>query len=220
MQPAGVGQRVISPSASSGPEDEMDISPQEELVVPQRSPSPDLDLSLHGVDIGQPEQADTEDYRANRMRTQSPPLEHDEREFSQAVSSMQARKQSDQLQASAGVTEDSFPSSGMHGDSDFFSYTYSMDNETADHNVHRHHDNDAALFGGAHAHLLSAPHLDGTIFSSPLMRPMNSPVIKAKDATGLSINTPTRKAFDLNWGDMRSPEAVGLHELDKMLGDF
>ena len=109
---AATGMRIISPSVSSGPDEE--VLPVEDDPIQEDTLSDSLEFDLTSQDISFdqappfpalafPDTASTLAQHesslhggSNPTPAMSPPLEHDEREFTQTASVMQARKQSEQ----------------------------------------------------------------------------------------------------------------------------
>jgi hypothetical protein len=184
---------IITPSLSSASRsDEADAERRREL-----SPSPEVDLSspeLEGDDMSPPTSIGSFTTRVEssirNSRASSPPLEKDEKEFTQTARGMQKRKLSGDTRMS-GVPSD-----------------------MADHPVRSSETHPDALFGeGRH---LGIPH-GGLFVSSPAMKPSLSlnTLKRGFDETELWA----RVEGAMEW-DMRSPENIELEELDGMLDDF
>lgn len=241
------------------------------------SPSPEFDFasseadfshsSLNGLSFSESPTFETHHHSFHshgNHRALSPPLEHDEREFTQTASVMQARKASEQhpedvhrqqedskTDNSAGESSSSSSSTSSPGDTSMSSSidqfpslvadvpgdTVSVDPntpsgiyddmqdplaESEETSAWRNHEAAAALFGHNNSHLsLSAAAAVG---SSPMLRPSTG-----KDSMSISTGsgTPARKGEAQSvsdpfaaWGDLKSPEAVELSELDDLMGEF
>ncbi len=228
-----MSKRIISPSLSSGPEEEEDGEEEEESELRFRdmhSPSPELELSIPEIEFSHIQSMEappftdstTEASFANishNRRAASPPLEHDEREFTHTASVMQQRKQSEQieqLQLSAAGT----PTAEQLDD-----VMEAVQDETEESAALRNREAAAALFGGHGSNLLQVADAD---FSSPMLRPMTSQNLHL-----LTTTTPKRlfgfvgadvamldPFGSCSWADLKSPECVELAELDDLLGGF
>lgn len=187
---------IISPSLSSAESrsDDADAERRREL-----SPSPEVDLSSPEFEdddmIMPPTPTGSFSGRIESVRSgraSSPPLEKDEKEFTQAARGMQKRKLSgDDLELN-GVPSD------MEGD-----------------HPSRHLDSDALFGEGRNVNL---NHHSVFVVSSPAMKA--SPAhIALKRGFEESDSLWARVDSGLEW-DLRSPENVELEELDGMLDDF
>lgn len=235
-------KRIISPSISSGPDEE------EILHLGKRkreSLSPELDLSLPELDLSSahvevvdlsyansdfPQEEDlainSENITHNR-RAASPPLEHDEREFTQTATSMQQRRQNEQeKQEQQAITS---PSELLPGLEIIVDQGGLNELESEESAALRNQEAATALFGQSR-HLL---HIGDDAFgggSSPMMRPVQS-------SSSLRIMTTPQKSFDVvdcldldldgekclfddgAW-ELKSAESVELSELDDLLGEY
>lgn len=225
------GKRIISPSLSNASVDE-----DEEVEQRKReavSPSPEIDLSTPELDdnpdddMAPPTPAGSFSGRSSlardgtnpqnevrlvhNHRSASPPLEGDEREFTQTASSMRARGMSldESIRPS---TEDQEP---------ITEFDVQIE-ETAEMTELRNKETAAALFGHSHAN----HDADAMVLSSPVVRPTPLQIVtEARKLDMMDVDTKDHVAafgetrFGSNW-DMRSPEKVELDELDDMLGDF
>ncbi|KAI9893473.1 MAG: hypothetical protein M1814_006770 [Vezdaea aestivalis] len=228
LSPLNSRRSIISPSVS----DEDEIRKRMEL-----SPSPEVDLSSPDLDDenspptpagsfsphSNPAQEQAHAARilaANPHRAVSPPLEGDEKEFSQTASSMQARSLS-QVNSPSAL-----------GDVDIMEVEYSEEattpadaNETEDTAVVRNRETAAALFGPGNdiqTATLSSPALKPTVANqlSPSFmarRQLEEMVIDTKRHESTSI---LGEEFGGWGGDILSPENVDLDELDNMLGGY
>lgn len=208
-------RELPTPSATSGSEAE-DEDRRREL-----SPSPEVDLSPYELldefdDDEEPTPAtplgsypSRHGISSQTSRTAEPPLEKDEKEFTQTANGLQRRKLSGQFmpQFSGLPTEPpAHPTAGVVVDE---------------------HVKDDTLFGDAKAmdtamnaqHNLAMPSLQ--LLSSPHIRPAARPVMTSLLSLDMGKAKPDQEAFyeqldsQLEWG--RSPEQIDLDELDSML---
>jgi len=192
---------IISPSLSTASRsDEADAERRREL-----SPSPELDLSSTEFDYddamtpptpaGSFSSRNAPVVRSNRAT--SPPLEKDEKEFTQTARGMQKRKLSGDAQVGGAPSE------------------------MEDH-ISRALDSSDALFGegprnlnvvGAASVFVSSPAMRPSLALSTLKRGFEEPLPPAADLW-MRVESAA-----MEW-DMRSPEHIELEELDGMLDDF
>jgi len=226
-----MSKRIISPSLSSGPEEEEEEEEEESDLRFRdvHSPSPELELSIpemefsHIQSMALPPFTDstTEASFANishNRRAASPPLEHDEREFTHTASIMQQRKQSEQieqLQLSAAGT----PTAEELDD-----VMEVVQDETEESAALRNREAAAALFGGHGNNLLQVVDAD---FSSPMLRPMTTQNLHLMTTTPkrpfgfVGADVAMLDPFgSCSWAELKSPECVELAELDDLLGGF
>lgn len=203
--------RIISPSLSSAASDDNDTDSH---ARDARSPSPELDLSDYDDAASDPftnatHQPTTHNIAHNR-RAQSPPLEKDEREFTQTASSLQERRRSAQAErersASAAV-ENTQPADVAMVD------IIPELVETEESAARKNSETAAALFGQMQ-HATFDPVLG---VSSPLLKPTLNvempPPALFKDGKSWSEND------DDDWA-MKSPENIELDELDDLFGNY
>lgn len=206
---------IISPSLSSAASrsDEADDSRRREL-----SPSPEVDLSTpefdemedDGLDspptpsgsftgrLPHPERVSSS-ILARNHRAASPPLEKDEKEFTQTARGMQRRQMSQDFgaQMTGPVTQ---PSSGV---------------PEVEFHVSKHMDLDGELFGdNARHHTMAHP----VYVSSPAMKPLSVATVTGKRGLDEMTDVWSRDGH-MDW-DTRSPENIELDELDGLLDDF
>ena len=186
---------LISPALSSvaSRSDEADAERRREL-----SPSPEVDLSSNEFEdddmVSPPTPTASFSGRLQPVRNQrasSPPLEKDEKEFTQTARGMQKRKLSGDFQMNGVPSE--------------------MEGHPA-----KHVDNDA-LFGGRSINVTNTTFVS----SSPATKPplsLNTPNTLKRN---FEESTDLWERIDdgMEW-DMRSPENIELDELDDMLDDF
>ncbi len=227
--------RIISPALSSHSADEDEIDARARVAL---SPSPEIDLSSHGLENGDEESPPTPAgsfsgrsslardgaHAQSPMsivpnhRAASPPLEGDEKEFTQTASSMQKRTKSqdssvdDNVLMTTELVEEQ-PSQEADGE------------ETEEHAELRNSEAAAALFG--HSHTIT----NASQISSPLVRPNSRhqtsslPVNKFSNEMDIDVRSDGVTALGENsfraWGsDVRSPEDVELDELEDLFGEF
>lgn len=206
---------IISPSLSSAASrsDDADDARRREL-----SPSPEVDLSAPEFDemeddclvspptpsgsftgrLPHPERISSS-ILARNHRAASPPLEKDEKEFTQTARGMQKRQLSQDFgsQMTEPVTQ---PSAGV---------------PEVEFHVSKHMDLDGDLFGDNVRH----HHIGNPAFmSSPAMKPLNVATITGKRGLDEMSDMWSRDGH-MDW-DTRSPENIELDELDGLLDDF
>ena len=207
--------RIISPSLSSAASEEEDL---EARSRDRMSPSPELDLSSPEFDDGSDPFSNqthppTSTNIAHNRRAQSPPLEKDEKEFTQTASFLQQRRQSQEAERKR---ETSTPVEAAA-----LSVDVTMDDipetveETEESAARKNSEAAAALFGQMD-HLSGFPSDLAT--SSPVIKPvsieMPPPLLKHCD---VKMETGD---LDWSWSEMKSPEHVELDELDLMFGEY
>ncbi|KAK3381598.1 hypothetical protein B0H63DRAFT_209383 [Podospora didyma] len=210
---------IISPSlssAASGSEDAAD--PDDDERRRELSPSPEVDLSSPELDDmdddvampttpigsfsarGYGSQLGRSSSGARNHRAASPPLEKDEKEFTQTADGLQKRKLSGDLLSSSSVTIMS--SSNMDLD-------YGGGNSK----------DDSALFG--EKMFLSSANIGSlaTPFAtSPAIRPSPMTLTMTTKARDMEAESWLRMENMLEWD--RSPENIELDELDGLLDDY
>jgi hypothetical protein len=207
---------IISPSLSSAESrsDDADTERRREL-----SPSPEVDLSNHEFDevedddivapptpsgsfSGRPARQEpmTSSTLSRNHRANSPPLEKDEKEFTQTARGMQRRQLSGEFDAQMN-NQVAQPSSALAE----IGYTLS-----------KHMDIDVDLFGdSARMHVISHNVLPSSPAMKPLMGSSSTNKRAFEDVTGLW----TKVEEQLEW-DTRRPEHIELDELDGLMDDF
>ncbi|ORY14349.1 hypothetical protein BCR34DRAFT_239357 [Clohesyomyces aquaticus] len=202
--------RIITPSLSSAASEEEDL---EARSRDRMSPSPELDLSSPEFDDGtnpfsnRPHPPTSVNISHNR-RAQSPPLERDEKEFTQTASFLQ-RRRSEELEraTTAPAVETQRVDVTMHD---------IAEEETEESTARKNSETAAALFGAlGHVSMFQSDFAS----SSPMLKPsleieMPPPMFKPSDVK------MTNEEFDFGWGEMKSPEHVGLDELDDLFGGY
>ena len=236
------GKRIISPSLSNASIDE-DGEGAEDRRRDALSPSPEIDLSAPELDTMAPGAEDnfptpptpggssfsgrsslardgtsgasSETINlVHNHRAASPPLEGDEKEFTQTASSMRMRgmslddlniRQSKEIEIT--VTEDP---SEMQVE------------ESEEERTKRNREAAAALFGGHHQH--AQENVIG-VMSSPMVKPINEHIAGEVRKSGVEVEMeePASILGDHGLGsswDIEKPESVDLDELDDLLGGF
>ncbi|OBT69464.1 hypothetical protein VE03_01184 [Pseudogymnoascus sp. 23342-1-I1] len=225
---------IISPSLSSteSRSDEADAERRRQL-----SPSPEVDLSSPELDdvgssdsngsvapptpsgsfSGRLTSADAAGGLARNHRAASPPLEKDEKEFTQTARGMQRRQlQSERMREGAAATQQHTPSFSFSGEAEVKIMDLDEDGDLFGEH-HHHHEH----------HARSAAH--GGFVSSPAMKPMGfMPGVMPLLSSPASLSTLKRPFEDvvevwekgeMEW-DSRSPENIDLDELDGMFDCF
>lgn len=204
--------RVISPSLSSAASEEEDADAQSRARM---SPSPELDLSDYDSNASDPfsnqSHPPTTANIANNRRAQSPPLEKDEREFTQTASSLQQRRRSQEAERSARASAEPTAQRDVAMDP----VCQSVE-ETEESAAQKNSEAAAALFGHldhlSHFHAGLAPSSPAVKASLPLEMP--PPSLKRK-----------QPKFEMDEDDddddwaMKSPESIDVDELDDLFDD-
>ena len=223
------GKRVISPSISNASVDE-DAEAAEERRRDALSPSPEVDLSVHDIvstqDSSNPEfvppgtpagasfsgrssltrdgssRSQPDHSLSHNHRAASPPLEGDEKEFTQTASIVRMRGMSLDNHSARPSKED---------DSDM------VIDESEEDRARRNEETAATLFG-PHNH----PSVGMTLMSSPLVKPSSSHVIAPtikREPPDVEMEEPVsilgRQASGLTW-DTREPEDIQIEDLDDL----
>jgi hypothetical protein len=247
--PSNRRHAVISPSLSS----DEDAEARKRAAL---SPSPEVDLSVpdefDGVDGGPPTPAGSFSGRSSlgrdgshtsggvelmghSHRTISPPLEGDEKEFTQTASVMQSkRSQSRERQYQALTNPDGdtvrMSTEDESGEGGRVPSTIATD-ESEESAFARNSEAAAALFGHAQSVAAAAAGHSGPL-SSPLVRPSTTASLAiapkrpsvTTDHALMDLDAGKADEGGLNLGlgwasDMISPEKVDLEELDDLFGD-
>lgn len=227
------GRRVISPSISNASIDE-DAEAAEEHRRNALSPSPEVELSTEDLDFPAPDgQGDfvtpptpagssfsgrsslardgshgspPEDILIRNHKAVSPPLEGDEKEFTQTASSMRMRGMSLDDPTVRPSTED----------------FHEMEiEETEEEKAKRNREAAEALFGTQHAQDTGMGGL-----SSPLVKPLHSVVVeralkRENEDTEMkeTISILGDSGHSLTW-ETREPENIRIEDLDDLFGAF
>lgn len=237
------GKRIISPSLSNDSVDG-DLEGAEHRTRAALSPSPEVDLSAHDLDAAMadddfttpPTPAASFSGRSSlardgsnsgtpeglslvhNHRAASPPLEGDEKEFTQTASNMRIRGMSlDQHSIRPSLETMNLRTENP--------VDVQMD-ETEEEKTKRNREAAATLFGGHAEHLQYTN--SSSMMSSPFMKAIPGPSvvekeIKVEEAADIEMEEPMSilgdRGFGLGW-DTREPENIGLDELDDLLGAF
>ena len=240
------GKRIISPSLSNASVDE-DTEGAEDRKRAALSPSPEVDLSTHDLDVvvadddfttpptpaasfsgrsslardGSNGSTPEEISLAHNHRAASPPLEGDEKEFTQTASNMRIRGMS--------LDEHSIRPSLETGDAATQATHEGPMEETEEEKARRNREAAAALFGGQEDQIQDT---NTSMVSSPFLKPTSSGLsvveekeIKIEENGDVEMMEEpnsilgARGAFGTGW-DTREPENIGLDELDDLFGAF
>jgi hypothetical protein len=232
-------KKMPSPSISSSFEEE-EVEERKRDVL---SPSPEVDLAgpphedshIHAIaDLTFPMddfkfEEDNDLARITSNRAPSPPLEQDEKEFTQTASMMQQRKASEHaeylhmmesLDKERSISPSSFapPSLSMSVDSlDSISLPEEEEEEfTEEKMLLRNQEAAAMLFGAGHVMTM----MDFSTHS-PMLKPQRVLSVEMTPRKDSLLTLHTNLAdVEERWTDLKSPEAIGLSELDDMLGAF
>ncbi|KAL9022266.1 MAG: hypothetical protein Q9185_000508 [Variospora sp. 1 TL-2023] len=235
------GKRIISPSLSNASVDDDDADAAELRNREVFSPSPEVDLSIPELDtVTQPDDdfrtpptpagstlsgrsslardgsigsASENMDLARNHRAQSPPLEGDEKEFTQTASSMRMRGMSFDDQSVRPSTEAESHLSATVGEMQL--------DESEDDAAHRDQEDGVALFGG-HPH---PQEMGPTMMSSPIVKPVSARLSAERAVKDISADVEMKEPSSIlgnqgyDWA-MREPENIRLEELDELLGGF
>ncbi|KAF1947807.1 hypothetical protein EJ02DRAFT_5510 [Clathrospora elynae] len=202
--------RIITPSLSSAASEEEDM---EARSRDRMSPSPELDLSDYDSSAGDPfsnqSHPPTTANISHNRRAQSPPLEKDEREFTQTASSLQQRRQSQaaERERSASTSAEPAQCSDVIMDE-----AIPSTEETMECAARKDSEAAAALFG----------HMDHIMTFHPGLSP-SSPSLKPILHIEMPPPSLKRKSVQLEIDDdwiMKSPELIDLDELDDLFGGY
>ncbi|MCJ1389153.1 hypothetical protein MMC18_002008 [Xylographa bjoerkii] len=236
------GKRIISPSLSNASVDE-DTDAAAERRRDALSPSPEVDLFTPELDNRAPGAEDdfptpptpagssfsgrsslardSSNGSSSEVinlvhsnRAQTPPLEGDEREFTQTASSMRMRGMSlDESTIRESREIDTIAAADVN-----VMYV----EETEEEKAKRNSEAVATLFGGQH-HQQQESAL--AIMTSPLVKPVVGHIVRemAKGTNNIemgdSVSILGERGFMFNW-DIKRPENVDLDELDDLFGGF
>jgi hypothetical protein len=190
--------RIISPSLSSAASEEEDL---EARSREQMSPSPELDLSFD--DVADPFSHQTHQPAVNiahNRRAASPPLEREEREFTQMATTLQRRKRQ-AAEEEAKKQETSVVDVVMQ-----------EAEETEEMSARKNSEAAATLFG-------QMPRLVDFPPSSPFMKASHLEIEMPTSGfkSGLKVSV---EELEWGWSEMKSPENVELEELDDLFGGY
>ena len=225
IAPTSSDAKRLTPSVSpSIDQDEIDIETRERLRM---SPSPEVDLSLPDLDDDQPMTPPTPgesfsgrssltrdgsiaEHRATQNRAPSPPLEADEKGFTETATAVRARGMSlGEPMIHTSVESTLAPGSNQQME---------VIDETAEMTHRRDQELGYELFGHEHGALAVANQT--ALLSSPM-------IVAKDDHTTANVKKVTALVTDIglqdvemtNW-ELRSPENVELDELDGMFSGF
>jgi hypothetical protein len=210
-EPANIpaSARIITPSLSS------DASEEEDADACSRgrmSPSPELDLSDYDENVTDPFSSQahpptTANISHNR-RAQSPPLEKDEREFTQTASFLQQRRRSQQAERERSASITTEPAKPVDVVMDDVLHSVEETEESA---ARKNSEIAVALFGHLDASFKADFAPNSPAFKPNLHIEMPPPSFK---------HTEVKFEFDdLDW-TMKSPETIDLEELDDLFGEY
>ncbi|KAF2731750.1 hypothetical protein EJ04DRAFT_362030 [Polyplosphaeria fusca] len=207
--------RIITPSLSSAASEEEDLDAR---ARDRMSPSPELDLSSPEFDHGNdPFSSQTHPPTSanilHNRRAQSPPLEKDEKEFTQTASFLQQRRRS---QAAEREKEASAPSETTQS-TDIIMEDITEVEETEESAARKNSETAAALFGFGQMDL-GATFQPELAPSSPILKPTSIEMPPPRFRPGeMKMDTVD---VDWSWSELKSPENIELDELDDLLGGF
>ncbi|KAF1841924.1 uncharacterized protein K460DRAFT_379906 [Cucurbitaria berberidis CBS 394.84] len=204
--------RIISPSLSSATSEEEDMDARSR---DRMSPSPELDLSDYDSNSSDPfsnqSHPQTTANIAHNRRAQSPPLEKDEREFTQTASSLQQRRRSQEAERERSASASAEPARTSDVTMDEVSQSVEETEESA---ARKNSEAAAALFGHmdhlSNFQVTQAP-------SSPVVKPMlhidmPPPSFKPREVK--------LEVYDEDDWHMKSPETIELDELDVLFDEY
>lgn len=235
------GRRIISPSLSNASVDDDDSEAAESRKREAFSPSPEIDLSVPELDVVTQTEDDFHTPRTpvgstlsgrsslardgssgsgsenmnleHNHRAQSPPLEGDEKDFTQTASNMRMRGMSfdDQSVRPSTEAENDLPVTvgEMHLD------------ETEEAVAHRDQEDGVALFGG-HP---QAQVVGLGLMSSPFVKPVLTRIAMESAIKESQADVEMKEAISImgdhgyDWA-MREPESIQLEELDDLFGEI
>lgn len=232
MPPPAPVNRIISPSISS----QADEEERDARTRSQMSPSPEVDLSTPELEDDDDPMSPAGSFFSGRnsisretapsnmshsRRAQSPPLERDEREFTQTASSLQQQRRTQSKSPEVPPPAIEEPMADLP--------QQQPEEETEESAALRNSEAAAALFG----HDPNSAKLL-TVGSTPAIG--SSPMIKPQQLD-LHINTASKRGVDemmedvridssidgltadWMWSELQSPENVDLEELDDLFAD-
>jgi hypothetical protein len=203
--------RIITPSLSSATSEEEDLDARSRGRM---SPSPELDLSDYDENSVDPFSSQshppTTANIANNRRAQSPPLEKDEREFTQTASFLQQRRRSQQAERerSASAPTEPPPSNDVA-----MGEVLVTIEETEESAARTNSEVASALFGQ-----MDAATTFPAVFapSSPALKPV---LHIEMPPPSYKLHSVQLDVDDLDW-TMKSPETIELDELDILFGEY
>lgn len=210
-----IAARIVTPSLSSAGSEEEDADARSRARL---SPSPELDLSDYDDNVSDPFSSQahppTTTNIAHNRRAQSPPLEKDEREFTQTASSLQQRRRSqeaEQRQRSSSASTESTRASDVVMDE----VAQSIE-ETEESAALKNSETAAMLFGSV-----------GNVSTFEMDFSLASPMMKSTISIEMPppLFKPSQGKFDIDdidwsWSELKSPEHIELDELDDLFGGY
>ncbi|OAL49458.1 hypothetical protein IQ07DRAFT_55808 [Pyrenochaeta sp. DS3sAY3a] len=203
--------RIITPSLSSAASEEEDL---EARSRDRMSPSPELDLSDYDSNTSDPfsnqSHPPTTVNIAHNRRAQSPPLEKDEREFTQTASFLQQRRRSQEAERQRSASAPKEPTPKI--DVVMEEVAQSIE-ETEESAARKNSEAAVALFG----------HMSHVSSFQPTLA-LSSPALKS--TLHIEMPPPSLKVaafkfpvYDDDW-EMKSPETIELDELDNLFDEY
>jgi hypothetical protein len=224
IAPTPTDVKRLTPSVSpSIDQDDIDLETRERLRM---SPSPEVDLSSPDLDDDHPMSPPTpgesfsgrssltrdgsiSEHRTTQNRAPSPPLEADEKGFTETATAVRARGMS-MNEPTIHTSIEVVMEQGNH-------QRMEVIEETAEMTHRRDQELGYELFGHAHG-ALAAPN-QPTLLSSPMIVAKDDHAANVKKVTALVTDIGLQDVEMTNW-ELRSPENVDLDELDGMFSGF
>jgi hypothetical protein len=224
IAPTAAAVKRLTPSVSpSVDQDDIDPETRDRLRM---SLSPEVDLSSPDLDEDHPmgpptpgesfsgrsslaRDGSTAEHRTGQNRAPSPPLEADEKGFTETATAVRARGMSlnePTIHTSIEVTMQQTSSQHMEVIEESAEMTHRRDQEWG-----------YELFG--HAHGTTAVPTHPALLSSPMIIPKDDHAANVKKVTALVTDIALQDVEMTNW-ELRSPENVELDELDGMFSGF
>ncbi|KAI4927884.1 hypothetical protein J4E85_006397 [Alternaria conjuncta] len=202
--------RIVTPSLSSATSEEEDADARSRGRM---SPSPELDLSDYDSHDSDPfskqSHLPTTANISHNRRAQSPPLEKDEREFTQTASFLQQRRMSQEAERERSASASAEPT--QQSDVKMEEVAVSVE-ETVESAAQKDSEAAAALFG----------QMDQLMTFQSALSP-SSPALKPVLHIEMPPPSLKRKSIKLELDDdwiMKSPELIDLDELDDLFGGY
>ncbi|KAI4664596.1 uncharacterized protein J4E79_002893 [Alternaria viburni] len=202
--------RIVTPSLSSATSEEEDADARSRGRM---SPSPELDLSDYDSHDSDPfskqSHLPTTANISHNRRAQSPPLEKDEREFTQTASFLQQRRMSQEAERERSASASAEPT--QQSDVKMEEVAISVE-ETVESAAQKDSEAAAALFG----------QMDQLMTFQSALSP-SSPALKPVLHIEMPPPSLKRKSIKLELDDdwiMKSPELIDLDELDDLFGGY
>ncbi|KAI4626277.1 uncharacterized protein J4E87_004778 [Alternaria ethzedia] len=202
--------RIVTPSLSSATSEEEDADARSRGRM---SPSPELDLSDYDSHDSDPfskqSHLPTTANISHNRRAQSPPLEKDEREFTQTASFLQQRRMSQEAERERSASASAEPT--QKSDVKMEEVAVSVE-ETVESAAQKDSEAAAALFG----------QMDQLMTFQSALSP-SSPALKPVLHIEMPPPSLKRKSIKLELDDdwiMKSPELIDLDELDDLFGGY